>query len=83
MKDDPPIEFDREQFLRDRHDMLLALDVPTMREYARKYGARVPLDNYECYYIMHLARLGERDLPKMERQKSREWLKTHDIDGRR
>jgi hypothetical protein len=77
VKQKPPIEFDREQFIRDRREMLLALDVRKMRAYAAKYGARVSSDDDMCLWAMHLARTVAPEIPVAERRVSRAWLSRH------
>jgi hypothetical protein len=71
------VTFDREQFIRDRREMLLALDVRRLREYAAKYGARVSSDDEICLYSMHLARTYAPEIPEHLRRVSRAWLKAH------
>ena len=80
MKDEP-IEFDQAQFLRDRHDMLLSLDVAQMRAYARKWGASVPVSDGMCLWSMHMARTVADDMPPGARDLSWEWLSLHKPDG--
>ena len=68
------VEFDRAQFLADRREMLLALDVGKMRDYAARWGSRVSPDDEVCLASMHMARLDAPEIPKAERAYSRQWL---------
>jgi hypothetical protein len=83
VKQEPPIEFDQAAFLKDRRDMLLALDVPTCRAYARKWGGTIPTLDGAVLWAMHMARSIAQDIPAIERKKSQYWLEHHDHDGRR
>lgn len=77
-----PIEFDREQFLRDRREMLLSLDVKQCRDYARKWGGTVPRHAGTVLWAMHMARTAAQDIPAIERKKSQYWLEHHDHEGK-
>jgi len=81
MKQEPTIEFDRDEFLKDRRDTLLSLDVAKMRAYAKKWGARVPSSDGMCLWSMHMARTVCFDLPDGERDLSSDWLSLHRPDG--
>lgn len=70
-------KWDRETFLADRREMLLALDVQKMRAYLRKYGEAEPTSDEVCMVAMHKARTAAMDLPLAERIKSRWWLREH------
>ena len=70
----PAVDFDRDAFLADRREMLLALDVGKMRAYAARWGARVSADDEVCLASMPMARLDAPEIPKAERAYSRHWL---------
>lgn len=82
MKQEPTIEFDRDAFLKERRDMLLSLDVKKCRDYARKWGGTVPKHDGTVLWTMHRARTAAQDIPPIERERSRRWLMTHDVDGK-
>lgn len=67
--------FDRDAFLAERRQMLLALDPATMRAFLIKYGEDVPDSDDVCLIAMHKARCEALDLADTERTKSRFWLK--------
>lgn len=66
--------FNKEEFLQDRREMLLALDVAKMRAYMEKYGEPAPDSDEVCMIAMHKARIEAGDIPFNEKMKSRFWL---------
>ena len=66
-----------EQFLADRREALLSLDLEKVRAYARKYGEPTTDDDQVLTIAIHQARCAALDLPLHERTQSADWLAAH------
>lgn len=62
------------QFLADRREVLLSMDIEKFRAYMRRYGQNPPSDDSVALIAMHMARTGAKDLPMRERIISKKWL---------
>ena len=64
-----------EQFKIDQRKALLSLDEAKIRDFARKYGARLPVGSGVAFWgAVHKARTAITSLPIEERRKSKQWL---------
>lgn len=64
-------------FIRDRNEALLSLDLKKINAYMRKYGSVELPDNEIGWRAVHKARTAILDLPADEKQKSKDWLAAH------
>lgn len=68
------MNFDLDQFLKDRNEALLSLEEKKIRQYLRKYGQE-PHKNPSVFWMaVHKAITACTALPKDFRQKSKAWL---------
>jgi hypothetical protein len=68
------MNFDLDQFLKDRNEALLSLEEKKIRSHLRKYGQEPPEDQNVFWYGIHKAITACTALPKDFRQKSKAWL---------
>lgn len=66
---------DINKFVKERNEALLSLDKKKITAYAKKYWVSMPKDELIFWAGIHKARLGIKDFPDDEKEKSRIWLK--------
>lgn len=67
-----------ERFRRDREEALRSLDGPTIRAYARRWGAELPAEDGVIFWgAVHKARTALSCFTEAERAESRRWLAAH------
>ena len=62
------------QFLKDRREVLLSLDIKKAKAYCRKYKLPIPKNEIVLLAGLHKARCEITDIPKKEKDISRKWL---------
>jgi len=69
------MQFDMDQFIKDRDESLASLDESKIRAYLRKYGEAPPANPEVFWMGVHKAITACRNLPFELRQKSADWLR--------
>lgn len=70
------------QFIADRYDALVNLDLVKFKAYMRKYGEGDTIrtmNDQTLIASMHYARINLDTMPEEEKEKSRQWLKDHGL----
>jgi hypothetical protein len=65
---------DMSQFLKERDEVLLSMDMDRIIAYCEKYGISIPASERVFLAGIHNARIGILDFPKEEKVKSVAWL---------
>lgn len=67
---------DWRQFLAERHEVLMALDVERFRQWLAKHGERDASERSERVLLagMHYARINASSVPDADKEVSRTWL---------
>ena len=71
------LKFDMEEWISDRLDALLSMDMSRILEHSRKYygdSGFIEDDEHKFWIGVHRARSGSIDLPEAERRVSMAWL---------
>lgn len=66
---------DMEDFLRERTEALLSLDIAKINAYLANHGSVTLPNNEMGWCAIHKARTGITDFPEQEKEISRQWLK--------
>lgn len=78
----PLQEAEIKAFVKERDEMLLALDIDRCIEFQKKHSPGMPFSSRSIVEAsMHKARTACLSLPKSERKKSKQWLKEHNMDS--
>lgn len=76
-------DFDNEQVVRERNEMLLSLDVSRFRAYMSKYNPGEAdwdrMEDRQALHSMHLARLQVNSFSESIKAESRAWLKARGL----
>lgn len=62
------------QFIKDRNEALLSMDLEKVRAYVKKYGESAPTNDEILLCAIHKARTAITTFPIEERKKSKQWL---------
>lgn len=65
------------EFVRERDEALLSLDLDVIKAYCRKWGAPEMKDDLVHWAGIHKARTAVTNFPADEKQKSKDWLAIH------
>ena len=63
------------EFVKDRHEVLMTLDLDKAKEYCEKYDVPKASSDEVLLIGLHKARLHATDIPTELKEQSREWLK--------
>lgn len=73
---------DFKQFVKDRDEALLSLDVEKLKAYAAKYNAKLAEPGSDLFWAsIHKARTAANGIPEDAKQLSRDWLKERGLSS--